>query len=197
MYLSKKNFENYHCDQYRFEQAEDEIRTMSVLELQEAIDNIARNAKANNIALDEMPVFIEADGKKYCIKGSTFGFGRCGCIGTITTEFEGKCSERLYYVAPDSRPEEGEYWESRGVSYYDVSGFVKSKLAGERLLRMVKYVLETDTPKSWLDYRDREPNWIQFKFKCDEFDLELLDKLSKEAGGVITLDILKKCKKQN
>lgn len=193
MYLSKKKFENYHCDQYRFEQAEDEIRTMSVLELQEAIDNIARNAKANNIALDEMPVFIEADGKKYCIKGSTFGFGRCGCIGTITTEFEGKYSERLYYVAPDSRPEEGEYWESRGVSNYDVSGFVKSKLAGERLLRMVKYLLETDEPKSWLDYREREPNWIQFKFKPTEFDLNKLDELTKN-NGIITLEILKECK---
>lgn len=197
MILDKKKFENYHCDQYRFEQAEDEIRTMSVLELQEAIDNIARNAKANNIALDEMPVFIETHDKKYCIKGSTFGFGKCGTFGTITTEFEGEYSEHLYYVASDSRPEEGEYWESRGVSDYDVSGFVKSKLAGERLLRMVKYLLETDAPKSWLDYREREPNWIQFKFRCEEFDLELLDSLSKEAGGVITLDILKKCKKQN
>ena len=40
-----------------------------------------------------------------------------------------------------------------------------SKLAGERLTRLVKYVLNTDEPLSHLDYREFEPNWIQFKRK--------------------------------
>ena len=48
---------------------------------------------------------------------------------------------------------------------YDLSGFVVSKLAGERLTRLVKYVLDTDEPLSHLDYREFEPNWIQFKRK--------------------------------
>lgn len=74
----------------------------------------------------------------------------------------------MFYVAPDSKPEIGEYWRSRGVGY-DLSGFVVSKLAGERLTRLVKYVLNTD-----------EPNWIQFKFQKEEFNLELLDKLARE-----------------
>ena len=43
--------------------------------------------------------------------------------------------------------------------------FVVSKLAGERLTRLVKYVLNTDEPLSHLDYREFEPNWIQFKRK--------------------------------
>ena len=68
----------------------------------------------------------------------------------------------MFYVAPDSKPEVGEYWRSRG---YDLSGFVVSKLAGERLTRLVKYVLDTDEPLSHLDYREFEPNWIQFKKK--------------------------------
>lgn len=53
-----------------------------------------------------------------------------------------------------------------------------SKLAGERLTRLVKYVLNTDEPH--LDYREFEPNWIQFKFQKEEFNLELLDKLARE-----------------
>ena len=116
---------------------------------------------------------------------------------SLVTDFDGKYNEKLYYVAPDSRPEEGEYWASRGISDgLDLSGFVVSKLAGERLIRMVRYVLETDEPESWLDYREYEPNHIQFKFKPSEFDLVLLDKLTKDANGVVTFDILKQCKKQ-
>lgn len=45
----------------------------------------------------------------------------------------------------DERPEEGEYWNSRGPGYPDVSGFVKTKAAGERILAMVHEVLGTDT----------------------------------------------------
>ena len=41
----------------------------------------------------------------------------------------------------DERPEEGEYWNSRGPGYPDVSGFVKTKAAGERILAMVHEVL--------------------------------------------------------
>lgn len=98
------------------------------------------------------------------------------------------------WVQPDPRPEEGEYWNSRGIGY-DLSGFVKSKAAGERLLEMVKKVLGKDDPDSWLDYREYEPEWIQFKFKKEEFDLEKLDKLSKENNRILTEAILIACKR--
>lgn len=75
-----------------------------------------------------------------------------------------------------------------------VRGFVVSKLAGERLLRMVKYVLDTDNPESWLDFRECEPNWIQFKFSAKEFDVEKLSQLSIDSNGIITEEILRKCK---
>ena len=58
---------------------------------------------------------------------------------------------------------------------------------------MVKLVLETDEPKSWLDYREHEPSWIQFKFQKEEFDLDKLNTLAKENNNIITIDILKQC----
>ena len=102
-------------------------------------------------------------------------------------------------IVEDIRPEQedAEYWSSRGVSDSDVSGFVKSQQAGLRLLRMVKYVLEKDETESWLDWRETEPEWIQFKFSNKEFDLCKLHNMSKEAGGIITMKILKECKLPN
>lgn len=93
------------------------------------------------------------------------------------------------YVAPDIRPNYGEYWESRGVGY-DLSGFVKSKKSGERILKMVKDVLGIENPNTYLDFRETEPNWIQFKFQQEEFDLCKLNKLAKENKGILTKEIL-------
>lgn len=97
-----------------------------------------------------------------------------------------------HYEVPDLRPEYGEYWSPRGIGY-DLSGFVKSKQAGERLLEMVKEVLDVETPSSWLDYRPSEPEWIQFKFQKEEFDLEKLRESCCETK-IITKEILQACK---
>ncbi|MGL6202084.1 MAG: hypothetical protein ACRC3H_24460 [Lachnospiraceae bacterium] len=98
------------------------------------------------------------------------------------------------YNFPDPRPDSGgEYWSARGVGY-DLSGFVKSKAAGERLLEIVRSVVQKEPILSWLDYREYEPEWIQFKFQKEEFDLEKLMKLSQEAGGILTKEILQECK---
>ena len=97
------------------------------------------------------------------------------------------------YDFPDPRPEYGEYWSPRGIGY-DLSGFVQSKKAGERLLEMVKEVLNKEKPDSWLDWRESEPKWIQFKFQKNEFDLEKLDRLVVENGRIITKEILLACK---
>ena len=98
------------------------------------------------------------------------------------------------YQWPDPRPEGGgEYWNSRGIGY-DLSGFVKSKKAGERLLEMVKEILGKDEPKSWLDWREHEPKWIQFKFQEEEFDLEKLDAMARSNNNILTKQILLDCK---
>ena len=94
-----------------------------------------------------------------------------------------------HWEPKDIRPEEGEYWSSRGD---DLSGFVKTKAAGERILAMVHEVLGTDKCKTYLDFRPSEPTWIQFKFHKDEFDIEKLDSLTRDSG-IITKDIIKQC----
>lgn len=202
MILDKKKFENYQCSQYKSKYDSEEkrngIETMSLGELEETVNHMKKAAELNNKDIYEIPVFIESDNEMYCIEGSSTSFGKVGMTCGIRTEFTGNYNQRIHYVAPDKRPEEGEYWTSRGIggsdSNPDCSGFVKSKAAGERLLRMVKLVLETDEPKTWLDYRESEPNWIQFKFHGCEFNLEKLEELAKNDNNVITLDTLKQCK---
>lgn len=46
--------------------------------------------------------------------------------------------------------------------------------------------------KTFLDYRPSEPTWIQFKFQKEEFDLDMLDALSRKNGGVITKEIIER-----
>ena len=77
---------------------------------------------------------------------------------------------------------------------YDLSGFVKSKPAGERLLELTKEVLGKEKPDSWLDWREDEPEWIQFKFQKNEFDLEKLRNAVIENDFIISKEILMKCR---
>ena len=194
MYLGK-NYNNYECSQYKsYDEKNKGIRTLSLGELFECVENAVQTSNKNNRDIYKTPVFIESNNELFCIESTSTAFGsRIGMTFRLNTEFTGNYNQRIHYVAPDERPEEGEYWTSRGIGY-DLSGFVKSKLSGERLLRMVKLVLETDEPKSWLDYREDEPNWIQFKFQKEEFDLEKLNDMSQQNNDIITLNILKECK---
>lgn len=167
----------------------DKLKTLSLTELRGTIDDAIENYRINNIDPSKVPVFINFDRFNYVIEN----FSWCAPPKCI---LETSKSSKLVYTAPDSRPKVGEYWKSRGASNFDCSGFVVSKLAGERLLRLVKYVLENDKPESWLDFRELEPNWIQFKFSAKEFDVNLLDELSREANGIVTEEILRKCQKK-
>ena len=138
---------------------------------------------------EKVLVFIKEDWHKYPIFSFNQGIGNDVC------ELEFFKNEEIREEAPDVRPEGGgEYWSSRGPSNYDVSGFIKSKQAGERLLRFVKYVLEKDEVESWLDWRPSEPTWIQFKFSAKEFNVELLHYLTKANNCIITEEIIKDCK---
>lgn len=102
---------------------------------------------------------------------------------------------KWHYELPDIKPETGgEFWNPRGIGY-DLSGFVKCKQAGERLLETVKTVLNKENPETWLDYREREPFWIQFKFSGTEFDLEKLYNLTKDTQ-IITEEIIRACVKE-
>lgn len=172
------------------------IETMSLEELKDAVNYAIRVAEKNNKCPCDIPVYITKDEKRYQVSGYNFGigFGRETVVTIDFHEYNG-----IDYIAPDSRPEEGEYWTSRGPGIAgdgveDCSGFVVSKLAGERLRRMVRLVLEKDDTRSWLDFRQREPNWIQFKFHGSEFDVEKLDEMARANNDILTIDILKQCK---
>lgn len=165
------------------------IETFSLIALKEAIDVAIENCKRNKFDPSRVPVFIKIDDSTFSVGSMSQAFHRNAIYIGSHKEFEFK------YIAPDSRPScGGEYWTSRGCSSSDCSGFVVSKLAGERILRMVKYILETDTPKSWLDYREYEPDWIQFKFSAEEFNITLLSELSSKNNNIVNEQILRQCK---
>lgn len=99
------------------------------------------------------------------------------------------------YTRPDKRPSSGigEYFKPRGVGY-DLAGFVESKLAGERIIEMFKSIVGDDCD-TYLDYREREPDWIQVKVKKeDNIDLEALDRLTEERD-IITESMIRACMK--
>ena len=169
--------------------------TMSLETLLGAIEDARRNAIKNGYDPTKIPVVIRFDNINYAIPwyGAGYGIGSKG----FSMFIESGNYHKIMPIVPDVRPEsgEGEYWYSRGPGYPDISGFVKSKQAGERMDKMVSEVLMNNEHKSWLDYRETEPTWIQYKFHSDEFDMEMLDKLTKENNGIITKEIIKKCSK--
>jgi len=68
----------------------------------------------------------------------------------------------------------------------NISGFVKSKESGETIINMFK-------SGARLDFREREPNWIQVKIGACKEHHSLLEDLMKEiqyAGDIITKDIV-------
>ena len=196
MYLEENKWKNWHTecsdDSIKNNKKEDtKISTISVSKLIEYAHTALHHCEINNLDPDKVPVFLTLGGIDNLY--SNVGLGICcgGQLGTYVT-LGSSDYYKLFYVAPDSKPEVGEYWRSRGIGY-DLSGFVVSKLAGERLTRLVKYVLNTDEPLSHLDYREFEPNWIQFKFRKEEFNLELLDELATANNNIVNEAILRQC----
>lgn len=168
--------------------------TMSLATLLDVVENAYNNAVRNKKDPKNVPVVVKFDNLTYAIPfyGFAFGVGNKGFSAFIETGNYHK----IMPIVPDVRPDgEGEYWQSRGPGYPDISGFVRSKQAGERIDKMVSEVLMNTEHQSWLDYRETEPTWIQYKFHKDEFDMEMLDKLTKENNGIITKEIIRTCAK--
>lgn len=134
---------------------------------------------------------ILADGLEY----SPIGIGRPAEYPSLI-DHPHKNTKAWKWGAKDERPTEPytDFYTSRGVGY-DLAGFVKSKEAGERIINMVRVVLEKNEVASWLDFRPHEPKWIQVKFQPSEFDNQKLHERVLENSNVITMDILKECKK--
>lgn len=168
-------------------------KTMTLAALMNALESFESNCIRNNIDTTKVPVVIQQNRLLYGIPWFGVSLG-IGYGARITFE---PYHENAMPILEDKRPDQpfAEYWKSRGASTSDVSGFVNTKQAGERLLRMVKLILEKDETETWLDWRESEPEWIQFKFSANEFDVEKLSKMAQENDNIMTIDIIKECKK--
>jgi len=169
-------------------------KTMSLATLLDAVEDAYNNVVRNNQDPTKVPVVIRFDNINYAIPWYGFGYG-VGNKG-FSAFIDSGAYHKIMPIVHDVRPDgDGEYWQSRGPGYPDIAGFVKSKQAGERIDEMVSEVLMNKEHKSWLDYRETEPTWIQYKFHKDEFDMDMLDSLTKENEGIITKEIIKRCSK--
>lgn len=171
-----------------------EQKKLTLAKLHQWVESWVHNCEQNHRAPTEVEFIIKdsTERKEYRPFGGYLSFGSKGT--TVGIEFFR--SDVIKFDPKDERPAVGEYWKSRGPSSFDVSGFISSRAAGLRLMRMVRYILGTDEPKTWLDYREYEPNRIQFKFSAEEFDVQKLDEVSCANGGVITEQILRDCVKK-
>lgn len=146
--------------------------------------HILHHCEINNLDPYKVPVFLtlERDNNLY----SNIGLGICcsSQLGTYVTLESSDYYKMLLRILNLKLVNIGEV---------EVMIYLVSKLAGERLTRLVKYVLNTDEPLSHLDYREFEPNWIQFKFQKEEFNLELLDKLARANDNIVNEAILRQC----
>ena len=170
----------------------DEQKIITLSHLIKWVEDWEITCHKNNVNPSDVPFLIESNNRQYRPFAGKLGFGSNG----VTVAIEYFDSDIVRYDPKDERPEGGgEYWKSRGASSFDVSGFVSSRAAGLRLLRMVRYVLDTDEPKTFLDYREFEPNWIQFKFSAEEFDVERLSDMAEANDNIITEQIVRQCVK--
>ena len=171
-----------------------EQEKLTLANLQKWVEDWVHNCELNHKDPSEVELIITDSTERHEYRPSS-GFIIWGS-DDVKVGIDFFRSDVIRFDPKDERPAVGEYWKSRGASSFDVSGFISSKAAGLRLMRMVRYILDTDEPKTWLDYREYEPNWIQFKFSAEEFDVEKLDKVSCANGGIITEQILRDCVKK-
>lgn len=130
------------------------------------------------------------------LEKSTIGYGENSIYPELQPHPKPSSNRKWKWIKPDKRPiDGGEFFNSRGVGYPDLAGFIESKQAGERLLEMVKLVLNKKEIKTFLDYRESQPHRIQFKLHQDEFDLEKIEKLIIDNNGVLLINFLFECKK--
>lgn len=156
------------------------------------LQNFERYCNRNGIDTAKIPVVISQKRLLYGIPWFGISLGLGGKGTRITLE---AWDNNALPILEDKRPEarNAEYWKSRGPSSFDVSGFVHTKASGERLLRMVKYILEKDDIETWLDWRETEPDWIQFKFSAKEFDVRRLSEMTLANNDIITESIIREC----
>lgn len=173
-----------------------ETDIVSLTDLQFLCDNCITICKHNGLNPNNVPIIInnQTSHDKYPLLKNSVSYYIDTNNDNLYIDLGFYEHNVIDYNPKDERPEYGEYWQSRGPSDFDCSGFIKSKQAGERIMRYVHAILEKDSCETWLDWRKSEPTWIQLKFSAKEFDVQLLDKLTTENNGIITYEIMKSCK---
>ena len=193
MKIDLEKYKGYDIEYNRKYGKNSEVTTLSITEAIEHLTHMKEHCELNHKDPSETPVFIKYDDMLHVVQYTGVCHSNMGVYGEIETS---PCN-KFSFIAPDIEDpiSTNVEWKSHGVSDgLDVSGFVNSRASGIRLLHMVQEVLGSEETKSFLDYREREPNWIQFKFYPKEFDVYKIDKLSKEAGRILNKEILAKCK---
>jgi hypothetical protein len=186
---TSENFKNYQSKSGE----NGKINTLSICECINLLEQYKDCCLKNGKNPYETPVFINFNNELHLIPAAVLSCSKNGMYGL----FESSDWYKFSYVAPDIEDPASTdvVWRSRGVSDgLDVSGFVNSRPAGIRLLHMVQEILGTEKTASNLDYRENEPDWIQFKFSAKEFDVYKLDEISKNAGDILNKKIINECK---
>ncbi len=137
----------------------------------------------------------------------TFSTGKKDSNGEIIfscptlQEHPRKGIEKHKFIRPDIRPKygNGEFCNPRGIRY-DLACFVRSKEAGERVVKMFQNIQKEYKDERCftcrLDYRENEPLRGQVKINYDnigEHNASVLSQLIKE-DGIITEDKIRKAR---
>lgn len=189
MELTGKKWENFSTKQIKTDNyfgCNNKLKTLSLGELIDDLNEYSNELKNDNVNIYDLPVLID-----YSF-GTRFTINKIRSFGEFCAFSISDRENKLIFEEPDVRPEFGEYCE---IDYRCDNGLivnVKTKNAGMRLLRTVKYVLENDDIKSRFNISDSPYAPHRFKFSADEFDLNTLEDLICDNNDIVDEHILRK-----
>lgn len=168
-------------------------RALRVDILTEKIKALARLWKENHSNPRESYVIIELEGEE---SRQRFIVNHVDFDGNHLVLSYNPEKDRVVNFCHDVHPQEGEYWSPNHrysseelIKRGYIKGFVSAEICNIRLTKMVENVTGRKKNGSHM-IQDN-----MFIFRGSEFDLPMLINLSENKGGIITQDILEKCKK--
>lgn len=177
--------------------------------LKNIVDNACHNFTLNNVKLEDVKIQI----KNNTTNDSFNLFTISQSISNIepSVSFNFFQSDIINVKPKDKRPN---YKGAEYVRYInlndDLSGEYKNLLhvdvvsieAAERIIRFIKYILESDNIKTCYDWNNYYPEKVRLSIYAEEFDTETMYKLiknniSENRYDLITEDIIKQTVKIN
>lgn len=189
MELTGKKWENFSTKEIEINKSFGDTNILKTLSLGELIDDLtlfANEMKIDGVNIYELPILIDYSyGQRFTIN-SLRNFKDFAAF-SITDR-----NNKLVFEEPDVRPEFGEFCEIDYKQNNKLVVIMKTKKAAMRLLRTVKYVLEDDDIKSYVDIQDSIYAPIRFRFSGDEFNLIDLEDMIIENNYIVDEKILRK-----